>query len=1671
MTKKEKMIVNDAERILRSLEDGFLRADKDGFIIMANEAIAELCGYSSPEDMIGLHMKKLYADPAARDQMVKKIKQKGKLINYELELLRKDGTRFWSLNNIKIFCDEKGNLLGTEGVIRNITTVKQTENELQAVNQQLAANEQQLRAANQQLQAANQQLSAGEEELRAANQQLSATEQQLRAANQQLEAANQQLTASEKDLKAKTQLLNDTGEMARVGGWEVDPDTQTLTWSEETYRIHEVPMDQEPPIKEAVNFFHPDDRPKLQKALQNAAEKGEPYDLTLRFITAKGKHLITRTICRPEIKNGKVIKLRGTFQDVTDREKAEEAHRKSDERFRIAQDMSPDGFTILHPIRDEKSHVVDFSWVYENEAVAKMNGTDPEQVVGKRLLDLFPGHRDTNFLKAYKQVAETGKPITFEEGYQGETIKDQTWFRIVVVPMSENIAILAQDITERKLAEEELQAANQQLSAGEEELRAANQQLSAIEQQLRASNQQLEASNQQLQANEQQLRASEEELRAANQQLTANEIELKKQLEKSERQRKANLILLKDNTRNTRKLLTEIEQREKTQKQLKESQEKYRVLAENAKHIIITHDLDGKITYANQFTLDFMQLTKDQIIGENVGKFVNTKEDIAAMRQRQQDFLSGKDVVHNYEIEVKTSSGEPRIMEAYGNTILKNDKIDSVLIVAYDITERKKAEQKILNLQELFKRTEKIGKIGGWEFDVETMTQTWTEETFRIMEIDTTHGEPKVPQGIDFIEQPYRDMAEKALQDAIQKGKGYIQEWLITTAKGNKKWVHSAAKVIKRKGKVISITGSFQDITKRKQAELKIKESEEKFRSLFNRVADAIFIYDPDTFEILEANEATSKMYGYKRDELTRMSVLKFSAEVEKSKLAATNIEHKGEVDVKFRHHKKKDGSDLFVELQGYKIVVNNKPMTFAVCHDITEAVKSEQELIEAKEKAEESKNNLRFLFDNMAQGVVYHKPTGEVIQANEAAAKILGLSFDQLYGKTSFDPRWKSIHEDGTTYPGETHPAMVTINTKKPIWNSIMGVFIPEKNAYSWININSIPQFNDENELIQVAVTFEDITEIRNAKERAKDSEKKYRSLFTSMQEGVYLHKIIYDQNSNPINYKIIDANPITEKYLNIKPENAIGKTATELFQVEDAPFLDIYAKVAESSEPYMFEQYFPPLQKYFLISVFSPQKGEFATVFQDITNRKQAEEELRASEERFQKMLSVVPDMISIQDPQMNILYSNWQGFAEVPKNRQNTNTKCYNTYRNFDNICPDCQAKSVMESRKPIHKTLQLPDGKWFDVRVIPILDKNSNVEMFMEWVRDITNRKQAEEALKQSEQKYRSLVSTTSEGFWMIDNKSNTIDVNKALCKMLEYEEKEMIGRSIFDFVEGENIEIFRKQVKDSETKKQRYYEIVLSSKSGKKIPAIFNTTSQFDENGKRVGSFAFITDITKRKKAEKLIEKSLREKETLLRELYHRTKNNMQVISSMLSLQTRSTENEMLKTAYKDINSKIKSMALVHKKLYESQDLSNLNLKEYISDLIALIWQANSIQVKNIEFKYEVEEIMANLDMVIPLGLAINELISNAIKHAFPNDRNGNLSLKLYKTRDKYINLEIEDDGAGIGKDLDLRQSKSMGLQIFFNLIEYQLRGKVEYKTENGLKWSIKIKDELFKNRV
>jgi len=227
----------------------------------------------------------------------------------------------------------------------------------------------------------------------------------------------------------------------------------------------------------------------------------------------------------------------------------------------------------------------------------------------------------------------------------------------------------------------------------------------------------------------------------------------------------------------------------------------------------------------------------------------------------------------------------------------------------------------------------------------------------------------------------------------------------------------------------------------------------------------------------------------------------------------------------------------------------------------------------------------------------------------------------------------------------------------------------------------------------------------------------------------------------------------------------------------------------------------------------------------------------------------------------------------------------------------------------------------------------------------------------------------------------------------------------------------------------------------------------------------------IAHAIQKKRSEERIKMELDSKNTLLKELYHRTKNNMQVISSMLRMQIRSLDSrnvldsqntEIVQNIFNDVVHKINSMSLVHQKLYQNQDLTQINLKEYVQDLSNLMIQGCNKKPGAVKFCFQLENMMTKIEIAIPLGLVVTELVSNCLKYAFPKDRKGSIFIELFKSEDECINIRVQDDGIGVSPDFEARELATMGLQTVYALVEYQLHGKITWENNNGLCWIIKL---------
>ena len=221
----------------------------------------------------------------------------------------------------------------------------------------------------------------------------------------------------------------------------------------------------------------------------------------------------------------------------------------------------------------------------------------------------------------------------------------------------------------------------------------------------------------------------------------------------------------------------------------------------------------------------------------------------------------------------------------------------------------------------------------------------------------------------------------------------------------------------------------------------------------------------------------------------------------------------------------------------------------------------------------------------------------------------------------------------------------------------------------------------------------------------------------------------------------------------------------------------------------------------------------------------------------------------------------------------------------------------------------------------------------------------------------------------------------------------------------------------------------------------------------------------VRDITERQQAEEHIRAALQEKEVLLKEIHHRVKNNMQVISSLLNLQAALLPDENSRMMFRESRQRIRAMALIHERLYQSKNLMRIRFNEYVSPLVHDLYSSYGGPNPRIEFRFDIADVQLELDTAIPCGLIINELVSNAIKYAFP-EGSGTVLIQLQRAPKHSYELIIQDDGIGIPEDLEIVQLDSLGLQLVEGLVEEQLDGVLDLDRDSpGTRWIIHFPGE------
>lgn len=354
---------------------------------------------------------------------------------------------------------------------------------------------------------------------------------------------------------------------------------------------------------------------------------------------------------------------------------------------------------------------------------------------------------------------------------------------------------------------------------------------------------------------------------------------------------------------------------------------------------------------------------------------------------------------------------------------------------------------------------------------------------------------------------------------------------------------------------------------------------------------------------------------------------------------------------------------------------------------------------------------------------------------------------------------------------------------------------------------------------------------------------------------------------------------------------------------------------------------------------------------------------------------------------------------------------------------------------------------------------MLDEDKSREELLEELnisKEIINR------LLKSEELYRDLFENVNDFIQMVNIDGKFIHVNNAWRNALGYTEEEVKEISIWDIIHPTQVkhcQIMFKELFNGE--KLPKVETIFVTKNGEEINVEGNVNLKFVD-GNPYATRGIFRDITKRKKIENDLKQALEEKEMLLKEIYHRVKNNLMVISSLLNLQSGHIKDKVALDLFRESQNRAKSMALIHERLYRSKDLKRIDFGDYIRTLATDLYKIYVHNSGQIALNLNVDDIMLDINTAVPLGLILNELVTNSMKYGFPGDIQGKIDVKFKKQGETLV-LTVADDGIGFPENIDYKNTTSLGLQLV-NSLTSQIDGEIKLDGAEGTEFKIIFKE-------
>ncbi len=827
-----------------------------------------------------------------------------------------------------------------------------------------------------------------------------------------------------------------------------------------------------------------------------------------------------------------------------------------------------------------------------------------------------------------------------------------------------------------------------------------------------------------------------------------------------------------------------------------------------------------------------------------------------------------------------------------------------------------------------------------------------------------------------------------------------------------------------------------------------------------------MLIFDTNTLEILEVNESAIEKYGFSREEFLQLSIedIRPPEDIPEFRKVVKKLEDGSKIsDLGTFRHRTKSGQILYVQITSQVFPASQRNARIIHIHDLTET-------IEVKQEVEEAYRDQRQHIDNNPLGMVKYDKNFRVVEWSKRAEEKTGYSKDEVLGTSAFEMDFFDAQE--ADFVKERMLDISSGDKDKDRFETRVRLKNGERME---VKIHASALRNSDGDLKSVLAFIENITEQKDYERQLAKRERKFHRLFEEANDGIFV--------MNDLTF--VDCNERITEIFGGSKEEVIGKTPLD-FSPEVQPDGRLSSEKARekmervnNGEPQVFEWRHHTVEGNPIeveVSLNKIELGEdtyLQAILRDLTEQKEVKKELEAEQKRLKRAQrlarigwwsyevkdnrviwsDVLFDIMGVEEQEFE---GTFETFYELvhPEDREK-----------FEDVMSHArQATDALDYMLRIVR----PDGAIIHTkcRAQSVFNSDGEMVQLSGVLQDVTSQKKAQDELKRNKELFESLFLNSPVAIAMIDVDGKVQKLNSSFEELFDYSEDELVGKDLlkhqlpedrYDEIDEIYEHVF------AEEGRSKYYEDQRITKNGETKDLLVGALPVVLE-GEPIAAFGIYTDITKLRKTEQNLKDSLKEKEVLLSEIHHRVKNNLAIISGLLLLEAMNWDDDtIVSKVLMQSKLRIHSMAKVHEKLYKSTDFANLNLEDYISELVETILDSMQGHENGVNIAVDCDDVILNINQALPCALIINELVTNSFKYAFEDQQGGELEVS-FKSNGQDIAIVVRDNGSGLPDNFDAMAEKSLGHRLVSQLVK-QLDGEIDVQSdeETGTRYEIEFK--------